>query len=136
MFTVAMRLLAVLVLAVSLANLAATLLTGSRERSRTLGVLRTVGFTVRQTLAQSATGGAALGLAAGIVGLPIGLLLLHVLANQVMIGIGAGPGLTEQPSWALLAATVPATVLAGALAGVLATHRLSRTSASVLVRWE
>ncbi|MBE1491310.1 ABC transporter permease [Plantactinospora soyae] len=136
MFTVAMRLLAVLVLAVSLANLAATLLTGSRERSRTLGVLRTVGFTVRQTLAQSATGGAALGLAAGIVGLPIGLLLLHVLANQVTIGIGAGPGLTEQPAWSLLAATVPATVLAGALAGVLATHRLSRTSASALVRWE
>ncbi|MFC6016013.1 FtsX-like permease family protein [Plantactinospora solaniradicis] len=136
MFTVAMRLLAVLVLVVSLANLAATLLTGSRERSRTLGVLRTLGFTVRQTLAQSATGGAALGLAAGIIGLPIGLLLLYVLANRVTIGIGAGPGLTEPPSWALLAAAVPATVLAGALAGVLAAHRLSRTSASVLVRWE
>ncbi|MBF9132331.1 ABC transporter permease, partial [Plantactinospora sp. S1510] len=135
-FTVAMRLLALLVLVVSLANLAATLLTGSRERSRTLGVLRTVGFTVRQTLAQSATGGAALGLAAGIVGLPIGLLLLHVLTNQVMIGIGAGPGLTVPPSGALLAATVPATVLTGALAGILAARRLSRTSASKLVRWE
>lgn len=135
-FTVAMRLLAVLVLVVSLANLAATLLTGSRERSRTLGVLRTVGFTVRQTLAQSASGGAALGLAAGVVGLPIGLLLLHVLTNQVMISIGAGPGLTVQPSGAVLAAIVPATMLAGALAGILAARRLARTSASVLVRWE
>ncbi|GIG91401.1 ABC transporter permease [Plantactinospora endophytica] len=136
MFTVAMRLLAALVLVVSLANLAAALLTGARERSRTLGVLRTVGFTVRQTLAQSATGGAALGLAAALVGLPIGLLAFHLLTDQVMTGIGAGPGLAEAPAGALLAGTVPATALAGALAGVLAAHRLARTPATDLVRYE
>ncbi|AVT35734.1 ABC transporter permease [Plantactinospora sp. BB1] len=135
-FTVAMRLLALLVLLVSLANLAAALLTGARERARTLGVLRAVGFTVRQTLAQSATGGAALGLAAALVGLPVGLLVFRLLTDRVMVGIGAGPGLAELPSAGLLAAIVPATTLAGALAGVLATGRLARTGAADLVRYE
>ncbi|GFJ92107.1 ABC transporter permease [Phytohabitans rumicis] len=75
-FTNSLLAMAVLILVVSLANLAAALLSGARERSRVLGVLRTVGFTVRQTVAQSATGGAALGLVAGVVGLPAGLLAL------------------------------------------------------------
>ncbi|MEN3609466.1 FtsX-like permease family protein [Plantactinospora sp. ZYX-F-223] len=135
-YTVAMRLLAALVLAVSLANLAAALLTGARERARTLGVLRAVGFTVRQTLAQSATGGAALGLAAALAGLPIGLLVFRLLTDQVLVGIGAGPGLAELPSAMLLAATVPATTLAGAFAGVLAAGPLARTRAADLVRYE
>ncbi|MDW5322456.1 ABC transporter permease [Plantactinospora sp. KLBMP9567] len=135
-YTLAMRLLAALVLAVSLANLAAALLTGARERARTLGVLRAVGFTVRQTLAQSATGGAALGLAAALAGLPIGLLVFRLLTDQVLVGIGAGPGLAEPPSAMLLAATVPATALAGAFAGVLAAGRLARTRAADLVRYE
>ncbi|MDQ7902996.1 FtsX-like permease family protein [Phytohabitans sp. ZYX-F-186] len=135
-FTVALQVMAGLVLVVSLANLAAALLSGARERARVLGVLRTVGFTVRQTLAQSATGGAALGLAAGIVGLPVGLVVLRVLADQVTTGIGAGPGLSQYPSGLLLAATVPAAALAGALAGAAATRRLAGTSAATLVRWE
>ncbi|GAA3775350.1 hypothetical protein GCM10022225_74050 [Plantactinospora mayteni] len=135
-FALAMRLLAVLVLMVSLANLAAALLTGAREHARTLGVLRAVGFTVRQTLAQSATGGAALGLAAALVGLPIGLLVSRLLTNQVLVGIGAGPGLAELPSAGLLAATVPATTLAGALVGALAAGRLARAGAADLVRYE
>ncbi|MEQ4300117.1 FtsX-like permease family protein [Plantactinospora sp. B6F1] len=135
-FTMAMRLLAALVLLVSLANLAAALLTVARERARTLGVLRAVGFTVRQTLAQSATGGAALGLAAALVGLPAGLLLLRLLTDRVLVGIGAGPGLAELPPAALLAGTVPAAALAGALAGVLAAGRLARTPAADLVRYE
>ncbi|GAB3977115.1 FtsX-like permease family protein [Plantactinospora veratri] len=135
-FTVAMRLLALLVLLVSLANLAAALLTGARERARTLGVLRAVGFTVRQTLAQSATGGAALGLAAALVGLPFGLLVFRLLTDRVMVGIGAGPGLAELPSAGLLAAIVPATTLAGALAGLLAAGRLARAEAADLVRYE
>jgi putative ABC transport system permease protein len=136
LFTVAMLVMAGLVLVVSLANLAAALLSGARERARVLGVLRTVGFTVRQTLAQSATGGAALGFAAGIVGLPVGLLAFEVLSDQMTIGIGAGPGLSRYPSWVLLALTVPVAVLVGALAGAAVTRRLAGTPASALVRWE
>ncbi|MFC0532570.1 ABC transporter permease [Phytohabitans kaempferiae] len=135
-FTVSLQVMAALVLAVSLANLAAALLSGARERARVLGVLRTVGFTVRQTLAQSATGGAALGLAAGVVGLPAGLVAFQVLADQVTTGIGAGPGLTQYPSWLLLALTVPAAAVVGALAGAVVTRRLAGTPAATLVRWE
>jgi putative ABC transport system permease protein len=136
LFTVAMLVMAGLVLVVSLANLAAALLSGARERARVLGVLRTVGFTVRQTLAQSAAGGAALGLAAGIVGLPVGLLAFQVLSDQMTTGIGAGPGLSRSPSWVLLVLTVPVAVLVGALAGAAVTRRLAGTPASTLVRWE
>ncbi|MDG4786732.1 FtsX-like permease family protein [Micromonospora sp. WMMD1102] len=135
-YAVAMRLLAALVLLVSFANLAAALLTGARERARTLGVLRAVGFTVRQTLAQSATGGATLGLAGALVGLPVGLLVFRLLTDQVTISIGAGPGLAQPPSAVLLAATVPATALAGALAGTLAAARPARSWAAALVRHE
>lgn len=135
-FTGALQLMAALLLVVSLANLAAALLSGARERARLLGVLRTVGFTVRQTLALSATGGAALGFAAAVVGLPVGLFALGALGDQAMISIGAGPGLTELPHIAVLALLIPAAVLAGALAGALATRRLAGTPASELVRWE
>ncbi|MFY1691940.1 FtsX-like permease family protein [Plantactinospora sp. WMMB782] len=135
-YAVAMRLLAALVLLVGFADLAAALLTGARERARTLGVLRTVGFTVRQTLAQSAAGGAALGLAGALVGLPVGLLVFRLLTDQVTISIGAGPGLAQQPSAVLLAATVPATAVAGALAGTLAAARPARSRAATLVRYE
>jgi len=136
LFTYSMLVMAGLVLVVSLANLAAALLSGARERARVLGVLRTVGFTVRQTLAQSASGGAVLGVAAGIVGLPVGLVLFQVLSDQMTIGIGAGPGLSRSPSWVLLVLTVPAAALIGALAGAAVTRRLAGTPASTLVRWE
>ena len=135
-FTVALQLMAALVLVVSLANLAAALLSGARERARVLGVLRTIGLTVRQTLAQSATGGAVLGLLAGLVGLPAGLVAFHVLANRVTTGIGAGPGLVEWPSALVLTTTIPAATLAGGLAGILVTRRLAGTPASELCRWE
>ena len=136
LFTYSMFVMAGLVLVVSLANLAAALLSGARERARVLGVLRTVGFTVRQTLAQSASGGAALGFAAGVVGLPVGLVLFQVLSDQMTMGIGAGPGLARNPSWVLLALTVPVAALIGALAGAAVTRRLAGTPASALVRWE
>jgi putative ABC transport system permease protein len=135
-FTVALLLMAALVLVVSVANLAAALLSGARERARVLGVLRTVGFTVRQTIAQSAAGGAVLGPLAGIVGLPVGVLAARALTNQVTTGIGAGPGLAESPSALVLAAVIPAAALASALAGGLVTRRLAGTPASELVRWE
>jgi putative ABC transport system permease protein len=135
-FTTAIELMAALILVVSLANLAAALLSGARERARILGVLRTVGFTVRQTLAQSAAGGAALGLVAGLVGLPVGVLAYYALADQTTSGIGAGPGFAERPSALLLVAAIPVAMLVSALAGVLVTRRLARTPAADLVRWE
>ncbi|MEO3744883.1 ABC transporter permease [Plantactinospora sp. B5E13] len=135
-FTVAVRLMAGLLLAVGLAHLGTGLLSGARERSRALGVLRAVGFTVRQTVGQAAAGGAALGLLAASVGLPLGLVAHRLLADRATIGMGAGPGLAEAPPLFLLLGTVPGTVLAGAVAGALATRRLARRAASELVRWE
>jgi len=135
-FTTAMRLMTALVLAVGLAHLGAAMLAGARERSRALGVLRAVGFTVRQSVIQSAAGGAALGLVAGLVGLPVGLLAHRVLADRVTVGLGVGPGLAETPPAALLGAIVPVSVLAGAVVGALTAGRLARRPASELVRGE
>jgi putative ABC transport system permease protein len=135
-FMNALRLTALIVLAVVLANLVASLVTDARERARTLGVLRTVGFRTSQLVGQAAMGGAVLGLVAAIVGLPVGLWAFNTLSTVVTNSIGAGPGFSEMPSTGLLVLVVPATVIAGALAGIGATTSLATKPAAALVRYE
>jgi putative ABC transport system permease protein len=135
-FITAMLLVALIVLGVVLVNLLAALVTDARERARTLGVLRTVGFSTGQLVGQSAAGGAALGLVAGVLGLPLGLLAFNALSNAVTDGVGAGPGFAKPPSAALLVSVVPVVVALGGLAGALAARQLSRRPAAALVRYE
>nr|MDT0658423.1 FtsX-like permease family protein [Micromonospora sp. DSM 115978] len=135
-FATALRLMAGLILLVSLINLGAVLLTGARERARTLGVLRTVGFTSWQTARQSAAGGAAIGLAAAAVGTPVGLLVYRALVDRTTESLGVGPGFARPPSAYLLGALVLAVLLVGALAGTVVSRRLTRSPIATLIRWE
>ena len=132
----AMVAMAVLLALVALVNLVATTLSGTRERARAIGVLRTVGCSTRQLVGQSAIGAGAIGLIAGLVGVPLGNWAYVALGDGLTTGIGIGPGFASEPSALLLAVVVPAGVLLAAGAGALATVGLARRPASTLVRYE
>lgn len=127
---------AALLAGVAAANLAATTVAATRERARALGVLRTVGCTTRQLIGQAAAGGAVLGLAAGLVGAPLGWFVFQSLADAMASGVGIGPGLAPGPPGWFLAAVVPATTALAAAAGALSSLGLSRRPAAELVRFE
>jgi putative ABC transport system permease protein len=125
-----------LLAAVAAANLLATTVAATRERARALGVLRTVGCTTGQLVAQSAAGAGFLGFVAGIVGVPIGSVVFRALSDGITAGVGIGPGLGVSPSAWFLVAVVPSVTLLAAAAGGLASLGLSRRPAAELVRYE
>jgi putative ABC transport system permease protein len=121
---------------VAFANLVAVTLSATRERARSLGVLRTIGTTTGQLVGQSAAGAGAIGLVAGLIGVPVGTWVFRVLSDTITTGVGIGPGLTVTPSVAFLVAVVPACALVAAAAGGLAAAGLARRPAADLVRYE
>jgi putative ABC transport system permease protein len=126
----------VLLAGVAAANLLATTVASTRERARALGILRTVGCTTGQLVGQAAVGAGALGLAAAVIGVPVGWVVYRVLSDTITAGVGIGPGMGVAPAWwFMLAVAVGATVLASA-AGALASLGLSRRPAAELVRYE
>jgi putative ABC transport system permease protein len=120
---------------IATANLLAVTVAGQRERARSLGILRAVGCTTRQLVGQSASGTAAIGLLAGIVGAPLGWLLFRVVADATTKAAGLGPNPIPAPSWAALAAVVIG-VTAAAATGALAAVGPTRRPAAELVRYE
>jgi putative ABC transport system permease protein len=135
-FTVAIRLVAVILILMAGANLLTSLLTTTRETARQVGVEEAIGFTPRQLVGQSAAAGAALGLAAVVVGLPVGLLLFGTLSDVLSEGIGVGPGWMPMPAVGQLVLLTVAAVLLSAALGALAVARLARRPAAELVQWE
>ncbi|MEV7521894.1 ABC transporter permease [Streptomyces sp. NPDC091371] len=85
-----------------------TVVLDTRERVRDLGVLKALGMTPRQTLAQVLTSVGAIGLAAGAVGVPLGV----ALHGWVMPAMGRAVGTTIPPA----DIDVYGTALLGALA--------------------
>ncbi len=86
------------------------------ERSRELGVLRALGFTPRDLVSSLLTQTCLLGLAAGVVAMPLGAalaaLLVHVI-NRRAFGWTMDLSLTPGPLIAGLALAVGAALLAG-----------------------
>jgi putative ABC transport system permease protein len=121
---------------VAFSNLLATNVAATWERARAIGMLRTIGCTTRQLVTQSAVGSGVLGLLAGLVGVPLGVVVFDALGDLVGSGVGIGPGLTESPGPAFLVAVVVASTVTAAAVGALAALRLSRLPAAALVRYE
>jgi len=135
-FTAAMRLVAAILILMAGTNLLTSLLTTTRESARRVGVQEAIGFTPRQLIGQGAMAGATLGLAAVVVGVPLGLLLFGALSDLVGKGIGVGPGWVAMPSGAQLAVVAVLALVVSAGLGALAVARLARRPAAELVRWE
>jgi putative ABC transport system permease protein len=124
------------VLVVAFANLASALVLAVRERSRDLGVLRSVGFTPRQVLGVSAVGAGTLALLAAVIGLPAGWLSYRALMQMVGKSAGVGPKIGANPAVLALLLLVPIAVAAAALLGSVVTRRAATAEVSELVRYE
>jgi putative ABC transport system permease protein len=121
---------------IAAANLLAVTVAGQRERARSLGILRAVGCTTRQLIGQSAVGTAAIGLAAGVVGAPLGWLLFRVVADATTKAAGLGPSPIPAPSWAALVVVIIGVTATAAATGALAAIGPTRRPAAELVRYE
>lgn len=110
-----------LLVAVAALGVFNTVLLDTRERAHDLGVLKAVGMTPRQTVAMVLTGVTGIGLLAGVVGVPLGLVLHHSVV-PIMGGIAGTTLSTEDvavygaPVLALLVLGGVAIAVAGALA--------------------
>jgi putative ABC transport system permease protein len=60
-----------------------TVLLNIRERRRDLGMLKAIGMTPRQVIAMTVTSVAGLGLASGLVGVPLGIVAHRLIVDQV-----------------------------------------------------
>ena len=110
-----------LLLFVGLANLVATLLLTTRERVRDLGLLGAVGMTPRQVTGSLVSEQMLVALLAGLVGLPLGVLLF-----RGAVAMTGGGDEFAYPSWWSLALLVPGLVaLVALLATPLARHAAS-----------
>ena len=116
--------LSALLLFVGLVNLLATLLLTTRERVRDLGVLGAVGMTPRQVSGSLVAEQALVATLAGLVGLPLGLLIF-----RAAVGGTGGSDEFAYPSWWSLALLVPALV---ALVTLLAAP-IARRAAAIKV---
>ncbi len=92
----------------------------TRERAQTIGVLKSLGMTPRQTLAMVVTSVAGVGLVGGAVGIPLGVALHHAVA-PVMAGAAdlrlpdAMVEVYSTPAYAALAASGAVLAVLGAM---------------------
>jgi putative ABC transport system permease protein len=132
----ALRLIALVLVAMALVNLLTTLLTANREAADRVGVQLALGFTTRQIVVQAAVAGVALGLVATVIGLPLGYAVFRILSDSLSRAVGVGPGWMGAPA-AGTAAVVAVTALAvTAAVGALAVVRLAQRPASELLHRE
>jgi putative ABC transport system permease protein len=135
-FTIAIRVVALILILMAGTNLLNAMLTTTRESARQVGVEEALGFTPRQLVGQGAVAGAALGLAAVMAGVPIGLLLFGALSDLVSNGIGVGPGWMPMPAVGQLTYVALAAVTVSAALGAFTARRLAHRPPAELVRWE
>lgn len=117
-FRVALASMAVLVGLVALANVIATALVASRERSRRIGTLRALGMNRRTALGEAAAFVLPPILGALAVGLPLGLIGARMIGDALTTQLGNGPGLVHAPPVAQLATIVTVVALCATTAAV------------------
>jgi putative ABC transport system permease protein len=135
-FTRAFNLVTLLVIVVSLAFLASTMLLAVRERSHDLGVMRAVGFTPVQVAAITVVGAVLLAAVGALAGVPLGLAAYGVLADAVGSGSGLGPGIAVAAPAGRIALSLVALVGVAAILGALVARRPAGKPIAELVRDE
>jgi putative ABC transport system permease protein len=123
-----------LLVAVGLVNLLTTLLLVTRERARDFGILKAIGLTPRGVLGVVTSGGAALGLLAIVLGIPIGVVLFRALMTAMSESEGAD--IVGTPGPFALALIVPFVLVVTALASSLPARSAARASAAQILRAE
>jgi ABC-type lipoprotein release transport system permease subunit len=109
-FSSALALLLALVAAIGVFN---TVVLNVRERRRDLGMLKSIGMTPRQVVAMVLTSMALVGVAGGLLGIPLG-----VLAHRFIVPAAAESSRVQLPDWVLNVWPAPTLALL-ALAGLV-----------------
>lgn len=133
-FRLVLAALVALVAAVAAANLGATLVAGTRERRRELGVVRALGFSASDLRRQVGSGGAALGLVGVALGVPAGWIASQQVLDRAVDQLGLGPGVVDAPFAAPAVVAVVLGVVVAAAVAVLSTRQLRAVAPSSLVR--
>jgi putative ABC transport system permease protein len=123
-----------LLVAVGLVNLLATLLLVTRERARDFAIFKAVGLTPRGVLAVVNAGGATLGWSALAFGIPAGPLLSRAILQAMRPS--EGTDIVGTPGPFALALVLPFVLAVTALASSLPGRRAARASAAGVLRAE
>ena len=123
-----------LLVAVALVNLLATLLLVTRERARDFAIFKAVGLTPRGVLAVVNSGGAVLGLIALAIGIPLGLLVFRSV--MALLSPSEGTDIVGVPGPLALTLVVPVVLAVTALASSLPARNAARASAAGVLRAE
>ncbi len=123
-----------LLVAVALVNLLATLLLVTRERSRDFAIFKAVGLTPRGVLGVVNSGAAVLGLIAIVIGIPLGLITFRSV--MAMLSPSEGTDIVGTPGPFALLLIVPVVLAVTALASSLPARRAARASAAAVLRAE
>ncbi len=123
-----------LLVAIGLVNMVATLLLVTRERQRDFGILKAVGLTPRGVLAVVNAGAAVLGLIAIVLGIPVGIVVFRTL--MALTSPSEGTDIVGTPGPLALALIVPFVLAVTALASTLPARRAAATSAARVLRAE
>jgi putative ABC transport system permease protein len=130
--------LAAVLVVIAVAGIFNTVLLSTRERVRDVAVLKAVGMTPAQVLAMVVTSAGVLALVGGVLGVPVGLVVHHVLTGALQTSLGDDvPGQTldvftaPQVAGVLLAGLVVAT-----LAALLPARWAARTPVVQVLRSE
>jgi putative ABC transport system permease protein len=115
-----------------------SVLLNARERGRDLGVLKAVGMTPRQVVAMMVVSMAALGAAAGALGVPLGVLAHHgvVVLTGEMLSSGMARSWIHVYGWSLLLPPACAGVLVAVLGAWAPAGRAAATRTSAVLRSE
>ncbi|MGI5203913.1 FtsX-like permease family protein [Spirillospora sp. CA-108201] len=115
-----------------------SVLLNARERSRDLGVLKAVGATPRQVVAMMVTSMAALGVAGGALGAPLGVLAHHgvVVLTGDMLGSGMATSWIHVYTWLLLLPPACAGLVVAVLGAWPPAVRAAATRTAAVLRSE
>ncbi|QKW34246.1 ABC transporter permease [Actinomadura sp. NAK00032] len=115
-----------------------SVLLNARERSRDLGVLKAVGMAPRQVVLMMVTSMAALGVVAGALGAPLGVLAHHgvVMLTGEMLSSGMAAAWIHVYGWTLLLPPACAGVLVAVLGAWAPAGRAAATRTAAVLRSE
>ena len=126
----------IVLVSIGLISLFNTTLLGVRERMRDFGILKTVGLTPRQIMANVMTGMSLLALLAVLVGIPLGLIVTRLLFDYLGRQMGMGAELGMIPPWWWLALLAPGALLVSILGSVIPARQAAQARVVEVLRYE
>jgi putative ABC transport system permease protein len=124
-------------LVIGAANVLTTMLLNVRERIRDIGVLKAIGMTPQQVVGSVAAGTGLMTVLALVVGIPLGLVIFHVLFIVVAENMAdADPALYAPPPLLGTALIVPAALVFAILCAILPARRAANVKVTDVLRHE